>query len=289
MYLASIEGERRAPRKTGERATCECCGVEVIAKCGEVIVEHWAHKRGKDCDQWYEPESQWHRMIKSILATPDRQEVVLRHGGASHRADVVLGNGVVVEVQRSQLSVKAVAQRESFYQSVAPAMVWVLPSSGDTWRTSRAATMAMTCRRIWVEEDGTVHWSDQEPEHLSCLVEWLQSAAIEHRVERDRKHDEWKAEHSDKMQRFARWAESFRVPITDGDEDESVNEFVDTAVELMRRSMPFGVWSKLEKTPGNSKWLSDFIQSVITQSRRWGRVTAPQMYVIRRKASVLIR
>ena len=42
-------------------AICPCCRTEVIAKCGNRKVWHWAHKTKQTCDHWWENETQWHR------------------------------------------------------------------------------------------------------------------------------------------------------------------------------------------------------------------------------------
>jgi len=87
----------------------------VIAKCGDLVVHHWAH-RAADCDPWSEPETPWHREWKSH-APQHRQEVVI----GRHRADVVAPNGVVVEIQHSNIAGGEVRERERFYKR----MLWI--------------------------------------------------------------------------------------------------------------------------------------------------------------------
>ena len=48
-------------------------------------------------------------------------EVVIENNGVIHRADAVMKNGTVIELQHSYLSVDEIAKRESFYKK----MVWV--------------------------------------------------------------------------------------------------------------------------------------------------------------------
>ncbi len=97
------------------RGECPQCGDELVAKCGEVVEWHWAHK-SKDCDPWSEPESEWHRTWKNCF-DKQHQEVVL----PPHRADVKINN-VVIEFQKSNISQGEIRQREKFYGD----MVWVL-------------------------------------------------------------------------------------------------------------------------------------------------------------------
>lgn len=121
MQFANANGERVMPSSTGQRAKCPCCGGEVIAKCGDLIARHWAH-RANDCDAWSEPESEWHRFWKSAAAPSDRQEVVI----GEHRADAMTECGIVIEIQRSHISVESIHERESFYTKHAQGLVWVL-------------------------------------------------------------------------------------------------------------------------------------------------------------------
>ncbi len=102
----------------GRRAQCPSCCGELVAKCGEHVAWHWAHK-SRDCDPWSEPESKWHVEWKRRF--PDHwQEVVV----GSHRADVQTPHGVI-EFQKSAISSAEIREREGFYRR----MVWVLDVS----------------------------------------------------------------------------------------------------------------------------------------------------------------
>jgi len=110
-----VEAER------GVQAVCPGCRSPVIAKCGDLVVHHWAHEVGDDCDRWSEPESPWHRRWKSYAA-PERREVVI----GDHRADIQRSNGVVVELQHSSISAAEIAEREAHYKR----MVWLFDARG---------------------------------------------------------------------------------------------------------------------------------------------------------------
>jgi len=113
MWADTEQG--RAEATPGAKGTCPCCGGEVIAKCGSLISWHWSHVK-KDCDLWYEPESDWHRNWKKHF--PESwQEVTI----GEHRADV-RSPEIVVEFQRSHIAVKDIEERERFYGD----MIWVL-------------------------------------------------------------------------------------------------------------------------------------------------------------------
>ena len=120
MQYAYDEHRTRVEAVKNLRAWCPCCGVEVLAKCGQIIVHHWAHKADLDCDCWYEPETEWHRGWKA-LANPERIEVVC----GEHRADIKTARGQVVELQNSAISPGEIAEREAYYRN----MIWLVNAS----------------------------------------------------------------------------------------------------------------------------------------------------------------
>jgi competence protein CoiA len=133
MMLARLDSQIRTAEPKLAGATCPLCDGPVVPKCGEVNVWHWAH-RTADCDPWAEPISQWHLSWQE-LAPKERREVVI----GNHRADIVTPRGVVVEIQRSHLSVQAIAEREAHYG----AMVWIFdareaagPNAGARWTSA---------------------------------------------------------------------------------------------------------------------------------------------------------
>ena len=73
------------------QAVCQCCNSELIPKCGNINVWHWSHKFKVHCDDWYEPETQWHKGWKNEFPK-DCQEVVFKDEltGEKHVADVYL-------------------------------------------------------------------------------------------------------------------------------------------------------------------------------------------------------
>lgn len=120
MEFALKDKSRVIATQTGDRASCPACGGEVVAKCGSIVIHHWAHKVA-DCDPWSEPEGPWHRAWKAIVA-PSAREVVI----GNHRADIVGNSGRVVELQHSPISPETIADREQFYGR----MVWLFDASG---------------------------------------------------------------------------------------------------------------------------------------------------------------
>ena len=111
-------GNRIAPIKGG-RGICPGCGGEMIAKCGDTNVHHWAHLRDKDCDTWREDVTDWHLAWQECFPEECREVWVGRN--REHRADVK-GRGKVLEVQRSSISPAEIQEREQFYGDIA----WML-------------------------------------------------------------------------------------------------------------------------------------------------------------------
>ena len=111
-------GRRIAPIK-GSRGVCPGCGGEMIAKCGDTNVHHWAHRRGEDCDTWREPMTDWHLAWQECF--PEECREVWVGPNREHRADVK-GRGKILEVQRSSISAAEIQEREQFYGD----MAWML-------------------------------------------------------------------------------------------------------------------------------------------------------------------
>lgn len=106
----AIVDDARVKATPGGKAICPLCRTAVLAKCGEIYIHHWAHVSGKDCDSWWEPETEWHRYWKSFA---QQTEVTI----ADHRADIVTQSGLIVELQHSNISAKEIQSREACYGS----------------------------------------------------------------------------------------------------------------------------------------------------------------------------
>src|SRR5688572_30242664 len=114
MIFAIVDNKRVKATISGARGVC-LCGSELIAKCGEVRINHWAHKGNRLCDPWWE-ETEWHRTWKGLFPN-DWQEV--RQQAASgewHIADVKTGQEWVIEFQHSHLNTDERRARNDFYQ-----------------------------------------------------------------------------------------------------------------------------------------------------------------------------
>ncbi len=108
---------------------CPLCGADVIPKCGNTNVHHWAHKKDKGCDNWSEPETYWHKSWKAIFPTIN-QEVVIEKNKKKHFADICNQDDIVIELQNSPITSEVIEQRELFYGD---RMLWLI--NGSKYRT----------------------------------------------------------------------------------------------------------------------------------------------------------
>jgi hypothetical protein len=176
MMLARItrDGDR-AEARPGARAWCPQCDQTVIAKCGELVVWHWAHESVTDCDPWAEHESAWHLAWKARVA-PEHREVVM----GPHRADIALPNGRVIELQHSSLSPEDVRTREAFY---GPGLIWVIDASEFSdrlifrhqrrfatfrWKTPRKWQWTLTQPVVWDLGQGSLFCVRRVHDEVPC-------------------------------------------------------------------------------------------------------------------------
>lgn len=130
-----IEGKIIFPFRTGQRATCGVCKSDVISKCGEIIKWHWSHLVDRNCDTWYEHLTPWHIQWQDLLKNfrVATIEVPIEKWGVIHRADAVLPDGRVFELQHSGISPEQIRERELYYGEK---MVWIFDAR-DAFENSR--------------------------------------------------------------------------------------------------------------------------------------------------------
>lgn len=122
MQFALIN-QVRVEAKQGLKGICPGCGQPVIAKCGTQRIHHWSHLTKRECDTWWEPETEWHREWKNHFPS-EWQEVYLPDAktGEIHIADVRTSHGLVIEFQHSPIDSEERNSRQTFYGN----MVWVV-------------------------------------------------------------------------------------------------------------------------------------------------------------------
>jgi len=125
MQYAFVDNARQEAFPRG-KGICPTCAGEMIAKCGNRIVHHWAHAHMQNCDPWWENETPWHREWKSRFPPECREISHVAEDGEIHRADVKTSTGIVIEFQHSAITDEERLARERFYKNV----VWVVDGSG---------------------------------------------------------------------------------------------------------------------------------------------------------------
>lgn len=122
MQYALVNNLRTEPIK-GLKGTCISCGKDVLSKCGKIKMHHWAHKALKDCDSWWEPETEWHREWKNKFPEEFREIPFFdEKNNEYHRADIHTPKGITIEFQNSPISTEELQSRERFYTK----LVWVV-------------------------------------------------------------------------------------------------------------------------------------------------------------------
>ena len=121
MKYALVNGMKKTPEK-GLKGQCQLCSADVVAKCGEIKVHHWAHKSKIECDKWWESETPWHRNWKNCFPYGWQEIIHYASNGEKHIADVKTPHGLVVEFQYSHISKEERDSRESFYEHI----IWIV-------------------------------------------------------------------------------------------------------------------------------------------------------------------
>lgn len=121
MRFALVNGKRQEAQK-GLSGTCPGCNQLMVAKCGPIKANHWAHHGEFICDPWKENETEWHRGWKANFPD-DWQEVRhLSETGVLHIADVKTDLDFVLEFQHSHLDHEERKTRQDFYKK----LIWVI-------------------------------------------------------------------------------------------------------------------------------------------------------------------
>ncbi len=91
--------------------------------CFFLLIDNWAHKGNRNCDPWWENETDWHRSWKDNFPK-EWQEIIHtdEESGEKHIADVKTESGWILEFQHSHINPEERLSRNSFY----PKLVWVI-------------------------------------------------------------------------------------------------------------------------------------------------------------------
>ncbi len=121
MRYALTNGQKIEATK-GAKGVCPSCGSELIAKCGNLKINHWSHKGNRNCDRWWENETEWHRSWKDNFPIEWQEIVQTDERGEKHIADVKTKSGWVLEFQHSFIKSEERLSRNTFYHK----LVWVV-------------------------------------------------------------------------------------------------------------------------------------------------------------------
>lgn len=123
-YAFNEQNDKIEVSFSGEKAKCPCCNSIVIGRKGSFKIKHWYHKTKNDCDNWYEPITEWHLKWQNLFPIQYREVTIIKSNGKSHRADIKLKNDLVIEVQNSPINIVEIEDRERFYGEYN--MIWIL-------------------------------------------------------------------------------------------------------------------------------------------------------------------
>ncbi len=108
----------------GDEYCCPLCSKLVTLCKGDIKIPYFSHWKNDLCnDTWKYDTSEWHLMMQSRFPKEQR-EVVVTHGGKTHRADILCGNQVI-EFQHSEISSSEIQERNSFYNAAGYNVAWV--------------------------------------------------------------------------------------------------------------------------------------------------------------------
>ncbi len=123
MKYAVFNNERIEATKGFQGAICPVCGNNVVAKCGNINIHHWAHKSEAECDNWWENETLWHRNWKNSFSDNWQERIMYDNtSDEKHIADVKTPNNLIIEFQHSSIKPEERIAREKFYKN----MIWVV-------------------------------------------------------------------------------------------------------------------------------------------------------------------
>jgi len=109
---------RATPHQT---AHCKYCNGEVISKCGDINVWHWAHK--VKCIYESEPETEWHIKWKSIA---ENNGLEIEYKIKDHITDAIdHKNRICYEFQHSPITKFEIMRRALTYKSLGYTPCWI--------------------------------------------------------------------------------------------------------------------------------------------------------------------
>lgn len=164
----ALVNEQRREAEPSLKGLCPGCMQPVTAKCGSLRVWHWSHQGRRVCDQWWEPETEWHRRWKNLFPQDCQEVFHLAENGEKHIADVKTEHGLVIEFQHSAIQMSERLAREEFYKN----MIWVVDCTRLKYDRPRIDYGLYDWRRLKNGDVQTHHFPDEcfPKKWLDCTV-----------------------------------------------------------------------------------------------------------------------
>ncbi|NQK58192.1 competence protein CoiA [Streptococcus suis] len=125
------------------RYSCPGCGGLVRYKSGKVLRSHFAHVTLRDCTYFSENESAQHLSLKSEIYSwlVEKEQVELEKclPKIGQVADLLVNNGLALEVQCSSLPISRLQVRTKAYYDTGYQVVWLLGK--DLWLKGRLTNL----------------------------------------------------------------------------------------------------------------------------------------------------
>lgn len=161
MRYANVNGEK-VEAFLGLVGECPGCNQTMVPHCGNIKIHHWAHKGKRNCDPWWENETEWHRTWKDQFPK-DWQEAphTDESTGEKHFADVKTPQGWVLEFQHSPIKSEEKLSRNQFYKKI----IWVVdgtrrmrdkPKLLELWESGRKTGTNPVVRQIHFPEESAL-------------------------------------------------------------------------------------------------------------------------------------
>lgn len=164
MRYGLINNEKVEATEKGQRSICPCCNTELLSKCGEFKVNHWAHVNLVECDSWQGKKTDWHIDWQDQFPK-EFQEVIYTDykTGEKHIADVSY-NDFIFEFQHSGIKFEEIVKRTNFYQGIGKKVVWIFDYTEKEDNFSFYHWKLSNVSRI-------KEWK-YKPKHISIMQDW---------------------------------------------------------------------------------------------------------------------
>lgn len=97
---------------------------KVIAKQGEIKRWHFSHVGESDC-RFGKGKTEWHLWWQERVKK-ENLEIMMKRDDSFHIADIVNNEGIVIEIQHSNMSEETIRERQDFYKN----MIWIFDCMG---------------------------------------------------------------------------------------------------------------------------------------------------------------